>query len=201
MLSAELTLRPPGLDDVDALQAAIDESFDDLHPWMDWCTRDAGITATRAWVAMQTVERREGKAYEFLILDADDRVLGCCGINAVDRERRMANLGYWVRTSAAGRGVAARAVRRLVAWVRANTDVDRLEIVCAEHNTRSQRVAEKVGARREGVEPSRLTIHGVEHGAVVYTIAMPRELLPETETGTDTATDTDTGMGTGRGGG
>lgn len=169
-----LCLRPPELDDVDALQAAIDESYADLHPWMDWCTRDAGITATRAWVAMQGAHREEGTAHEFLILDADGRVLGCCGVNAIDRERRTANLGYWVRTSAAGRGVAVHAVCDLVEWVRNHTDLERLEIVCAVGNTRSQRVAEKVGARREGVEPARLRIHGVAHDAVVYGIGLAR---------------------------
>jgi len=169
-----LRLRRPGLDDVDVLQAAIDESFDELHPWMDWCTRDAGTTATRAWVAMQAVHRDEGAAHEFLIVDGDGRVLGCCGVNGIDRERGTANLGYWVRTSAAGRGVAPRAVRRLVDWVRSRTDLERLEIVCAVGNTRSQRVAEKVGARREAVEPARLCIHGEEHDAVVYVIVLPR---------------------------
>ena len=171
-MTSELTLRPPEIRDVDALQEAIDESFRDLHPWMDWCTRDAGITATRAWVAMQSVHREEGTAHEFLILDRDDRVLGCCGVNAIDRRRRTANLGYWVRTSAAGRGVAPGAVRRLIDWVRAHTDLERLEIVCAVGNTRSQRVADKVGALREGIEPARLRIHGVEHDAVVYVIEL-----------------------------
>jgi RimJ/RimL family protein N-acetyltransferase len=167
-----LRLRRPGLDDVDALQEAIDESYDDLHPWMDWCTRDAGITATRAWVAMQTVHRDEGTAHEFLILHRSGGILGCCGVNGIDRERRTANLGYWVRTSVAGRGVAVRAAQRLVDWVRKHTDLERLEIVCAVGNTRSQRVAEKVGATREGIETARLRIHGVEHDAVVYVIVI-----------------------------
>lgn len=174
VVTDSLRLRPPGLDDVDALQAAIDESYDELHPWMDWCTRDAGITATRAWVAMQAVHRNGGTAHEFLILDGDGRILGCCGVNGIDRERRTANLGYWVRTSAAGRRAAPRAVRLLVDWVRIHTDLERLEIVCAVGNTRSQAVAEKVGARREGIEPARLRIHGVAHDAVVYVIVLPR---------------------------
>ncbi len=168
-----LRLRRPGLDDVDALQTAIDESVHDLHPWMDWCRPDAGMVATRSWIAMQGVHRDEGTAHEFLILDGDGGILGCCGVNGIDRERRTANLGYWVRTSASGRGVAPRAVRRLVDWVRSHTDLERLEIVCAVGNTRSQRVAEKVGARREGVEAGRLRIHGVEHDAVVYVIDVP----------------------------
>lgn len=173
-MTEAVRLRRPGLDDVDALQAAIDESYDDLHPWMDWCTRDAGITATRAWVAMQAVHRDEGRAHEFVILDGDGRILGCCGVNGIDRERRTANLGYWVRTSAAGRGAAPKAVRQLVDWVRSHTDLERLEIVCAVGNPRSQRVAEKVGALRNGIAAGRLRIHGVEHDAVVYMIVLPR---------------------------
>ncbi len=174
MVTDSLRLRRPGLDDVDGLQDAIDESFGDLHPWMDWCRPDAGMVETRSWIAMQGVHRDEGTAHEFLILDGDGRILGCCGVNGIDRASRTANLGYWVRTSAAGRGVAPRAVRTLVEWVHGHTDLERLEIVCAVGNTRSQRVAEKVGARREGIGTARLRIHGVEHDAVVYHVDVPR---------------------------
>jgi len=45
-----------------------------------------------------------------------------------------------------------------------------LEIKCAVENMRSQRVAEKAGAVREGVRESCLDIHGKKHDAVVFLI-------------------------------
>ena len=83
---------------------------------------------------------------------------------------RFANLGYWVRSSAAGRGVAPAAVRLLADWAFRETDLLRLEIVAAVGNRRSQRVAEKAGAIREGVLRDRLLLHGQPHDVVIYAI-------------------------------
>src|SRR5437764_6118705 len=45
--------------------------------------------------------------YSFAVLDQScGRFLGGVGINFINRVHQFANLGYWVRTSAAGRGVA-----------------------------------------------------------------------------------------------
>ena len=51
-----------------------------------------------------------------------------------------------------------------------NTDFMRFEIKCAVENVRSQRVAEKAGAIREGIRQSCLEIHGKKHDAVVFTV-------------------------------
>jgi RimJ/RimL family protein N-acetyltransferase len=86
---------------------------------------------------------------------------------------RFANLGYWVRSSAAGRGVAPAAVRQVAAYAFRETDLNRLEIVIAVGNSRSQRVAEKVGATREGVLRSRLVLPSGPSDAVMYSLVRP----------------------------
>jgi RimJ/RimL family protein N-acetyltransferase len=50
------------------------------------------------------------------------------------------------------------------------TDLVRLEIVCAAANHRSQRVAEKAGALREGVSRRRLILHGEPVDAVMFSL-------------------------------
>jgi RimJ/RimL family protein N-acetyltransferase len=112
----------------------------------------------------------EGVEYNFVIVDSSGRFVGACGLNQINRVNRFANLGYWVRSSDAGRGVASDAVRHLAAFAFSRTDLLRLEIVCAVGNTRSQRAAEKSGAMREGVLHDRLFLHGQSHDAVVYSI-------------------------------
>jgi RimJ/RimL family protein N-acetyltransferase len=91
-------------------------------------------------------------------------------VNQVNKTNRFANLGYWVRTSAMGQGVAPAAVRLVADEVFRETDLVRLEIVCAVGNVRSQRVAEKVGAMREGVLRRRLVIPGGCSDAVMYSL-------------------------------
>ncbi len=49
-----------------------------------------------------------------------------------------------------------------------NLNINRLEIVVAEGNLPSQRVAEKSGAFREGLLRQRLLIHGQPHDAFMF---------------------------------
>lgn len=51
----------------------------------------------------------------------------------------------------------------------------RLEIVVATGNMSSLRVAEKAGARREGVLRNRLILHGKLHDAVMHSL-VPEDL-------------------------
>lgn len=151
------------------LEAAL-ESVPEVSPWLPWC--HAGYSRANAddWVASQALLFAEGVRYEFAIVDGRGRFLGGCGINQIDPEHRRANVGYWVRTSAAQKGVATAAVTQVARFAFAETDLVRLEILCAVDNRASQRVAEKAGAVREGVLRERLLVHGVHQDAVIYAI-------------------------------
>jgi RimJ/RimL family protein N-acetyltransferase len=78
----------------------------------------------------------------------------------------------------AGQGIAPRAVEQLAKWAFSQTDLHRLEIVAALGNTRSQRVAEKAGAIREGILRGRLWLHSTPHDAVLYSITRTPSFAP-----------------------
>ena len=48
-----------------------------------------------------------------MIDEARGSLLGGCGLNGVNRINRFANLGYWVRSTETGRGIATAATRAL----------------------------------------------------------------------------------------
>jgi RimJ/RimL family protein N-acetyltransferase len=147
--------------------AAARESSADVFPWLPWCHPGYSLAESQAWIDAQIAAREREAAFEFAIWQGG-RYVGGCGLNQIDAVNRVANLGYWVRSSAAGRGVAPAAVAQLVAWGFANTPLNRLELLVAVGNARSRRVAEKSGAVREGVLRSCLFLHGASHDAVVY---------------------------------
>jgi RimJ/RimL family protein N-acetyltransferase len=156
------------LSDASVLHEAARESLDELRPWMPWCHPAYSIEESRSWLGMQVPAFQEGIAFEFAIVSADGRYLGGCGLNQIDRANNRANLGYWVRSSAARRGVATQAVRAIRDWAFRNTQLVRLEVVIAVGNVASHRVAEKSGAIREGTLKSRLLLHGAAHDATMF---------------------------------
>ena len=167
------TIRPYAEDDIPLLLEAVRESIADVHPWLPWCHPGYGLDDARAWVTRQVAAFAEGADFQFVIVSPSGRFSGGCGIDQIDRINRRANLGYWVRSSEAGRGAATDAAREAAAWAFANTNLIRIEILAAVGNVRSQHVAEKTGAIREGVLRHRLLLHGVPHDAVLFSILRP----------------------------
>jgi RimJ/RimL family protein N-acetyltransferase len=165
-------IRPYAAADASALFEAIHESMAELLPWMPWCHPGYSMEEAQAWIEFTLAGHRGGTMFDFAI-EADGSLVGACGINRIDALNRVANLGYWVRTSRAGQGIVTRAVHQLIDWALANTRLERIEIVAAVDNVRSQRVAERVGARREAVLAKRAMAHGRPSAAVMYAVLRP----------------------------
>jgi ribosomal-protein-serine acetyltransferase len=161
-------IRPYIEDDADALCEAVLESKVQLSPWLAWCHAQYSVEDSRSWISSRVKAFPAGHDYAFGIFDEANRLLGGCGLNKISEEERMANLGYWVRSSAICRGVASSAIRLLVEWAFMNTQLVRLEILVSTQNVPSQRAAEKAGAIREGVLRSRISRGGKSHDCVVY---------------------------------
>jgi RimJ/RimL family protein N-acetyltransferase len=133
------------------------------------------LADARSWAVEQCTARENGRVFSFVVLDQHGRLLGVVGLNQLNQEDRYANLGYWVRSSEAGRGIAAEAVRQLEKWAFAETSLQRLELVIAVGNLRSRRVAEKAGAAFEGILRARLRHRGVPRDAFMYSLVnLPR---------------------------
>ena len=137
---------------------------------MVWCRADYGMDDAVAWIRATRAGHASGSMYEFAIVDADGSYSGGCGINHINAVDRFANLGYWVRTSRTGRGIASEAGRALISWTFANTPLNRIEIVAAIENKASQRVAENVQAQREAVLRNRLVMRGAPVDAVMFSV-------------------------------
>lgn len=165
-----IRIRPYRETDVEEMTAAARESFADVAPWMPWCHARYSATDAAEWVRATLDGHASGTMYDFAILDAAGRYAGGCGLNQISRLNGVANLGYWVRSSRTGCGIAPAAVRLLAAWAFEHTPLNRLEIVAAVGNLRSQRVAEKAGARRDAVLRKRTILAGVAADAVLYSI-------------------------------
>ena len=163
-----IRIRPYRLDDAASIWEAVRESMNALQPWMPWCHPGYAIAETRSWLNAQVQAFQQRSAFEFAITTEEGAYLGGCGLNQIDALNQRANLGYWVRSSAANKGVATTAAILTRDWGFANTDLVRIEILVAVGNVASRRVAEKSGAVYEGTLRSRLTVHGTRHDAAMY---------------------------------
>ena len=162
--------------DLGPFYGAVDESRAQLASWMPWMHAGYTIADTRDWLAQRDAEWDARKDFSTIVVDAaSGEVLGAAGFNQINHEQRIANLGYWVRSSRAGRGVASSAARLCARWGFAALGFGRAEIVVRLGNVASRRAAEKAGARFECVARNRLYAHGTWHDAAMYAL-VPEDL-------------------------
>ncbi|MDB6021843.1 MAG: rimL [Pedosphaera sp.] len=159
------------LDDIPLNFAAVRESIKELSPWMPWCHENYSVDDATDFISTRDAKWENGDEYEFAIFHVKDGVfLGGVGLNHVDRTDKCANLGYWVRSGWTRRGVASAAVRLIARFGLQELGFNRLEIIAAAGNQASQRVAEKAGAKREGILRKRVWLHGMAHDAVMNSL-------------------------------
>lgn len=143
-----LRLEPIGPELAEELWRATETSLPELRPWMFWAA-GSDQDSTRAFAEEAEREWAEGIAYHFAIRDRDG-LAGGVGIEVPVPVRRLGEVGYWVASARAGRGYATEAGAAVIAFGFDALGLYRLELRAGVENPASQRVAEKLGFRREG---------------------------------------------------
>lgn len=166
-----ILLRPLESADAPAMYEAVRESIASLVPWMPWCHEGYALAESQEWIRGCRDAWQTRTEFSFAIIDVrTNSLLGVCGLNFIDWASLRANLGYWVRTTAAGRGIATSAARLLAQYAFGELGLERLEIVAAVGNQASQQVAIKLGAQCEALARRRIRLRDVQHDALVFSL-------------------------------
>lgn len=169
----KIHLRPYRMEDAEAIFEAVDASRSELSPWMDWCTEDYSLQDTVKWLAMHPKAWKRKEIYGFAVIDpANGAFLGGCGLNHILWDYKLANLGYWVRSDRTGEGLATQAAVAVARFGLKELGLRRIEIVAAVENRASRRVAEKAGAKFEGILRHRIKIGDRHLDAAMHSLIL-----------------------------
>jgi ribosomal-protein-alanine N-acetyltransferase len=125
-------------------------------------------------------ECSQGVRVNWTIL-VDGHVAGDISLHAIHRgAMQSANVGYMVDTAVRGRGVATAALRLVVAQAFDQLRLHRLDAGAMPSNVASQRVLEKAGFTRVGVNRRFLFIAGRWEDHVLYELVGPDFVPPTT---------------------
>jgi len=147
-----VTLRPPGEGDLEAIAAGIEDP--DVIRWIGPPEGTAAET-----LALNRARWAAGSP-TFAICESDDVCVGHVWANVRPDEPEAAAIGYFLLPVARGRGLATRAVRLICDWLTAERGATTLRLFTDPGNEASQRVAERSGFTRIGLEQGRGEIDG-----------------------------------------
>ena len=166
-----IVARPYRLSDAEAFYEAAQESVAEVSPWLPWCRADYSLADSIAWLASVPNKWERDNNYHFAVTDAKSGgFVGGCSLYDVNRADSFADLAYWIRTSQAQKGFATAAARLVAQFGLTRLGLNRIEIVVAVNNPASLRVAEKTGAKQEGVLRNRLVCGDNVYDAVMFSL-------------------------------
>ena len=109
-----------------------------------------------------------GDRYDYCVTEPpDDLSLGA--VIASRRHRDNYELAYLAREEGRGRGLMTRAVRLLCDWL-FEEGVGRIEIRTHPANGASQKLAERAGFQREGLERRSIWLHNERQDAILWSL-------------------------------
>jgi RimJ/RimL family protein N-acetyltransferase len=166
-----LVLRCPEVADVRAVHEGLLESLDALRPWMPWAAGEPVSLDDRIRVIQgMRAGFDRGEDFAFMAYDAaTGGFVGGMGLHPRVGPGGL-ELGYWIRRTAQGRGLAGEGAGALLRAAFEHMNADRVEIRIEPSNTASQRVVAKLGIPREVTLLRRFPRDGKLRDVDVYTL-------------------------------
>lgn len=164
-----LLLRPWTEEDAPTLKAVCGDAEVCRFTTVPWTY---SLARAREWVHRQRAHAAAGTGVVLAITcDAETTPVGSVNLLRSTGDVRQATLGYWLVPEARGRGLVTTAAALVCAWGFDEMNLARIELAILSENDRSHRVAERLGAAREGL---RRGSHFADHRAwdvVIYSLA------------------------------
>ena len=147
LITQRLTLRPPIMDDAEAIFEGYAQDAD-VTRWLMWKTHD-DIATTRAFLESCEVAWQNRSGFPWVITRNADKVLMGM-IDARPGEHGVC-VGYVLAKPYWNHGYMTEALSEVIRWAFTHETIYRVWAFCDVENHGSRRVMEKAGMSREGI--------------------------------------------------
>jgi 4a-hydroxytetrahydrobiopterin dehydratase len=142
--AGELVLKRWQPEWADEAVAAVRESLPELKPFLPWAGDDYDAAASHAFITTSLSGWDEGREFNYAILTTAGDLVGSIGL-MTRMGPGVLEIGYWTRTSSAGRGYMTAAVNAVAGVALTLPGIDRVAIRHDAANAASAAVAAKAG--------------------------------------------------------
>jgi ribosomal-protein-serine acetyltransferase len=163
-----VTLRKLTLADADAFARHVKRDEEHLAEHLPWPHAATTPEGAEEWIARY----ESGEDGRLFVAGAwhDGELVGGSLLLHYDEPRANVEIGCWAVSEAEGKGVATAACLALIEIARRDLGVERIEWRSTTVNTRSRRLAEKLGFVHEGTLRSDYVIRGQRYGSDLFSL-------------------------------
>lgn len=128
----------------------VESSRTELQEYLPWVEHTNTPDDTETFILKTLNDRKTGESYHYGML-FDDELVGHISLMHVDVKTEP-EIGYWIATKAAGKGITSEAVKALTAFGLETLGLDNIVIKAEPSNVASNKVAKKCGYIYDGQE-------------------------------------------------
>lgn len=162
-----LILRPPKLSEAPILEKYINDRL--VSRWLSNVPYPYPRGGYKKWTIKSLKESKNKKRFNFTI-HLNKKPIGSIGLSKIDWENKKAMLGYWLARKYWGQGIMTESVRLVLDFAFNKLKLNRIESFHLKQNKASERVQEKCGLRKEGINRQAVLKDGKFHHLVCRAI-------------------------------
>ncbi|MCA1054274.1 GNAT family N-acetyltransferase [Rossellomorea aquimaris] len=100
----------------------------------------------------------------------EGKVVGMISLHFINWKTKHTSIGYYLSKQYEGKGIISMCVRALLDYAFHDLELNKVEIQCAEANTRSRKIPEHLGFKQEGIHRDAEFINGHYNDIVTYSL-------------------------------
>jgi ribosomal-protein-serine acetyltransferase len=145
-----ISLRTYEAEDARLLFNLINDNRQHLNPWLVWVSSTTKEEHSLQFIqdASEQLRSQQGLA---LGIFYDNILIGGIGMHNWDHPTKRAQIGYWISKPYEGKSIVHKCLRAFIDYLFTKTGLNKIEIHFVPANTRSAKVAEKLGFKIEGI--------------------------------------------------
>lgn len=149
IVNQEITLKEIGQKEVKPIFETISAERKYLGVWLPFVEHTLEMSDTQNFI--DNLEVSETKDLTYAIYYRNEFV-GLAGLKDPDYDNKKIEIGYWIAEKFQHKGIVTLSCRKLIEHAFVNLEMNRIQLKAATENINSQKVAERLGFRKEGIE-------------------------------------------------
>lgn len=149
IVNNEITLKEIGEEEIRPIFETINTEREYLGEWLPFVDYTLEMKDTQNFIESLTVN--ETKDLTFAIY-FNEKFVGLVGLKDPDYDNKKVEIGYWISEKYQHLGIVTLSCKRLIQHAFEDLGFNRIQLRAATQNIKSQKVAERLGFSREGIE-------------------------------------------------
>lgn len=115
-----------------------------LREWLPWLDSIKSCSDTQKFIESTIEASSAGGAPNFAII-YEGAMCGVAGFHKINHQHKVGSIGYWLSEKYVGNGIMTASVKALLNIGFGEFNLNKIEIHCAEGNTKSRAIPERLG--------------------------------------------------------